>query len=163
MSDQNYTTTFTIEQTPNAVFDAITNPRAWWSVIIEGETDRLGAVFFHHYQDVHRCTLKITELVPGKRVVWHVLANTFNFVKDKSEWIGTDIVFEISRKGDKTQVKFTHVGLVRAYECYGVCSDSWGTYINESLRDLITKGTGQPNPNEPVIATARKMRQEMRD
>ncbi len=44
----------------------------------------------------------------------------------------------------------THVGLVPAYECYGVCSDAWGTYINGSLRNLITKGKGQPNQNEEI-------------
>ena len=34
-----------------------------------------------------------------------------NFVKDKSEWKDTDILFDIAKKGDKTEVRFTHVGL----------------------------------------------------
>ena len=71
-----------------------------------------------------------------------------NFVKDKTEWNGTDIVFEIARKGDKTEVRFTHVGLVPTFECYDGCSGAWGFYINDSLRNLITTGKGQPNPKE---------------
>ena len=62
---------------------------------------------------------KITEFVPGKKVVWHMRGCRINFVKDKTEWNGTDVVFEIARKGNKTELRFTHVGLVPAIECYG--------------------------------------------
>ena len=71
-----------------------------------------------------------------------------NFVKHKTEWKGTDIVFEITKKGDKTELCFTHVGLVPAFECYGACSDAWGFYIKDSLRSLITTGRGEPNQIE---------------
>jgi Activator of Hsp90 ATPase homolog 1-like protein len=145
MKNQNYTTTFSVNETPKEVFVAINNVRGWWSEEIEGRTDKLGTEFDYHYEDVHRCKLKITEFEPGKKIVWHVLDNYFDFTKDKSEWKNTDIVFEIAKKGNKTEVHFTHVGLVPAYECYSVCSDAWGSYIKSSLRNLITKGKGQPN------------------
>ncbi len=160
MSDKDYTTSFSVDQSPEEVFAAINNVRGWWSQAIEGETDKLGAVFYYHYQDVHRCTFKITEFAPGKKVVWHVLANYFNFVKDKTEWTDTDVVFEIARKGDKTEVHFTHVGLRPAYECYEVCSDAWGSYIKSSLRDLITTGKGHPNPIDEIVTRAREMSRE---
>jgi len=160
MSDQNYTTSFAVDESPEEVFRAINNVRGWWSQAIEGDTDKLGAVFYYHYRDVHRCTFKITEFVPGKRVVWHVLQNYFNFIKDKTEWTGTDVVFEIAKKGNKTEVHFTHVGLVPENECYGVCSDAWGSYITGSLRDLITTVEGKPNPIEEIVTRARQMRRE---
>lgn len=155
--NHSYTTSFTVEQSPEEVFAAINNVRGWWSQEIEGDTDRLGAEFKYHYQDVHRCEFKITEFVPDKKVVWHVLDNYFNFIKDRNEWIDTDVVFEIAEKGDQTEVLFTHIGLVPAYECYDICSDAWGSYIRGSLRDLITKGQGQPNPLEAVVSKARQM------
>ena len=155
--NQNYTTTFTVHQTPEEAFAAISNVRGWWSQAIEGDTDSLGAEFKYHYQDVHRCTLQITEFVPGKKVGWHVLDNYFNFTEDKTEWTGTDVVFEIARRADKTEIHFTHVGLVPGYECYGVCSNAWGSYITRSLRNLITTGKGQPNPIEEVVSQARQM------
>ena len=145
VNDQNYTTTFSVDQTPEEVFDAINNVRGWWSEEIEGSTDKLGAEFKFRYKNLHRSTQKITESVPGKKVVWHVLGSHINFVKDKTEWKGTDIVFEIAKKDDKTELRFTHFGLVPALECYGDCSDAWGSYINDSLRSLINTGKGQPD------------------
>src|SRR5216683_2087101 len=148
MKNQNYTTSFTVDQSPKKVFDAITNVRGWWSEEIEGRTDKPGAEFKFHYKDFHRSTQKITELVPGKKVVWHISDARLNFVKNKTEWNGTDIVFEITKKDDKTELRFTHVGLVPTFECYGDCSGAWGFYINDSLRSLITTGKGQPNRKE---------------
>jgi hypothetical protein len=145
MKTKDYSVSFTVDQSPEEVFAAVNNVRGWWSEEIDGSTDELGAQFKFHYKDLHRSTQKITEFVPGKKVVWHVLTGRINFVKDKSEWDGTDVVFEISRKGDKTELRFTHVGLVPTIECYGDCSGAWGFYINDSLRSLITKGKGQPN------------------
>ncbi|HEY1788494.1 MAG TPA: SRPBCC domain-containing protein [Verrucomicrobiae bacterium] len=143
MKGKNYTTAFTVDQSPEEVFDAVNNVRGWWSEEIQGHTDKLGAEFKFHYEDLHHSTHKITEFVPGKKVVWHVPKARINFVKDKAEWDGTDIVFEIGRKGRKTELRFTHVGLVPTIECYDGCSGGWGFYINESLFDLITKGKGQ--------------------
>ena len=59
-----------------------------------------------------------------------------------------DVTFEISSKDDKTEVRFTHVGLVPDYECFENCSSAWGFYVNSSLRSLISTGKG--NPNEKV-------------
>ncbi len=146
---KNFSVTFLVDNTPKEVFDAINNARGWWSKEIEGRTDELGEFKYHH-KDIHRCTIRVAELVPGKKVVWHVVDNYFDFIADKSEWKDTDIVFDIAKKDDKTEVRFTHVGLVPAYECYDVCSDAWSTYIKGSLRNLITTGKGQPNQNEQI-------------
>jgi hypothetical protein len=148
MNEQQFTTTFTVDQTPEEAFAAITNVRGWWSGDIEGSTDKLGEEFTYRYEDVHYSKQKITEVIPGKKVVWLVLDSYLSFAQDKSEWIGTEITFEVSAKGDKTEIRFTHLGLVPEYECFDSCSSAWGFYINGSLRNLITTGTGQPNQTE---------------
>jgi len=140
MSGQNYTTAFKVDQAPEEVFDAINNVRGWWTGAIEGSTDELGAEFTYQYENLHKSTQKITELVPGKKVVWHVTEAEINFVEDKSEWKGTDIVFDITEKDGKTEVRFTHMGLVPAIECYDSCSDAWGYYVKSSLREFIANG-----------------------
>jgi len=148
MTSQSYTTVFTVDQSPEEAFAAINNVRGWWSGNIEGSTDKLGDEWTYRYEDVHYSKQKITELVPGKKVVWLVLDSYLNFVKDKTEWNGSKITFDISKKGNKTEVRFTHVGLIPEYECFDECSNAWGSYINGSLRSLITKGKGEPNPKE---------------
>lgn len=148
MKTESYTISYTVDQSPREVFDAINNVRGWWSGEIDGCTDKLGAEFTYRYQDLHRTTQKITERVPGKKVVWHIADSHIDFVRDKAEWNGTDVVFEIAKKGTKTELRFTHVGLRPAIECYGKCAGAWGFYINESLRNLITSGKGDPNEKE---------------
>ncbi len=154
MNDQDYTTTFTVDHTLEEAFAAITNVRGWWSEDIEGETDTLGAEFTYHFADAHRCKMKLTEVIPGKKVVWLVLDNYFHFTKDTTEWKGTEMTFEIAQKGNQTEIRFSHLGLVPDYECYNVCSNVWGTYINGSLRSLITTGKGQPNSSQQARTDA---------
>lgn len=146
--NHSFTATFTVDQTPEEVFAAINDVRGWWSGEIDGSTDRLDDEFTYRYEDVHYSTQKITDSIPGQRVVWLVLDSYLDFVEDKSEWNGTEVIFEIAKKGDKTELHFTHVGLVPDYQCYGACSSAWSSYINGSLRSLITTGKGQPNEKE---------------
>ena len=145
MKDQNLTITFTVDQSPEEVFDAINNVRGWWSGEIDGATDRLGAEFTYRYKDIHYSKQKITEFVPGKKVVWRVLDSRLDFAQDKNEWNGTDVIFTITPRGKKTEVRFAHLGLVPEFECFDKCSSAWTYYVNGSLRSLITTGKGQPN------------------
>ena len=148
MKTSDYTTTILADQTPEEAYNAIKNFRAWWSEEIEGNTDKINEVFFYHYRDTHLCKLKLIEVVPDKKLVYQVLDNEFTFNQDKTEWINTKLIFQISRDGDKTKIQFTHQGLVPQYECYKVCFDAWNTIINKSLYILITTGKGDPLPLE---------------
>jgi hypothetical protein len=145
MNDQNYTTTFTVDQSPEEVYAAINNVQGWWTGNpgIEGSADKLGDEFIYNYKPYHYSKQKIVELIPAKKVVWQVLESSINFVEDKSEWKGTTITFDISKKGDKTEVRFTHIGLVPNVECFDSCSNGWNTYINGSLRSFITIGVAE--------------------
>ena len=137
MKSQNYSTTFTVDRAPEDVFDAINDVRGWWTGQIEGETDSLGAEFTYVHPKMHYSKQKITEFVPGQRVVWHVTEADLTFVQDKKEWEGTDIIFDITPKNGKTEVRFEHVGLSPDVECYDGCSDAWSYYVNDSLKKYI--------------------------
>ena len=149
MDQQDYTTTLVVDQTPQAVFDAVNNVRGWWSKNdITGESDHLGAefVFRHEYEQfVHNCDMKIVEFVPEKRVVWLVTNSFLNFVKDTEEWTDTRVRFDISRQDGKTRLVFTHEGLVPKSECYDVCTPAWTHYVQSSLAPLIATGAGRPD------------------
>lgn len=148
ISNQNYTITISVDKDISSTFNSIKNFRAWWSEEIEGNTDKLGETFFYHYKDVHLCKLKLIEMIADKKLVYQVIDNEFNFTKDKTEWINTKLIFEVSSEGTKTKIVFTHEGLVPSYECYNVCNDAWTSYIQGSLKNFIETGTGKPNGKE---------------
>lgn len=148
MDNENFTSTIQVDKTPIEAFNAIRNFRGWWSEDIEGNTDQLNETFFYHYKDMHLCKIKLIEMVPGKKLVYLVVANEFSFTKDKTEWVNTKLVFDISTEGKQTKVTFTHEGLVPGYECYNVCHDAWTGFIQKSLKNLIDTGKGEPNPKD---------------
>ena len=161
MQNQNFTTTLLVDQSAKEVFNAVNHVREWWSEEIEGHTNKLNEEFKYHYEDVHRCQVKIVEFVPDKKVVWLVMDNYFKFTEDESEWKGTKIFFEITPKNGKTELRFTHEGLVPQYECYEICRDAWTTYIQKSLYNLITTGKGMPNgKNKPQTENEKKFASE---
>ena len=145
MSTPDFNTTLLVDQTPKQAFNAITDVRGWWSENIEGGTDKLNDEYIYHYQDIHYCKIKLIEVVPDQKVVWLVLDNYFKFTKDKNEWTGTKIVFDISQKDGQTAATFTHEGLVPEYECFEICREAWTNYIKYSLYNLITIGEGEPS------------------
>lgn len=158
MEKQDFTTTLLVDPSPKEAFDAINNVRGWWSEEIEGPTAQLGDEFKYHYEDVHISKMQIIESVPNEKVVWLVKENYFKFTKDKSEWTGTKISFDISPKDGKTQIVFTHIGLVPQYECFPICRDAWTTYIQQSLKSLITTKRGTPNgKDKPQTENEKKL------
>ena len=148
MENQDFTTSFVVDASPHEVYNAINNVRGWWSENIEGPTDQLNQEWLYQYKDVHICKLKVIEMIPDQKVVWKVLNNYFNFTEDKSEWTGDTIIFEITEQDGKTQLRVTQEGLVPEYECYDICSTAWTSYIQGSLKNLITTGLGNPNTKE---------------
>ena len=81
MKKRSFTAIISVDQTPNEAFDAINYVRGWWSGEIEGATDKLGAEFTYRYKDAHRSTQKVTELIPGKKVAWHVSESHLSFLR----------------------------------------------------------------------------------
>lgn len=148
MNNQDLTATIVVDQTPKEAFDAILNIKKWWSENIEGETSKIGDEFTYSAKTLHRCRMKLIEATPDEKIAWEVIENYFSFTKDQTEWIGTKITFDITPEGDKTKIRFTHVGLIPGHECYKVCEGAWTDYITNSLYSLLITGTGYPNSKE---------------
>ncbi|MGC1633207.1 MAG: SRPBCC domain-containing protein [Gelidibacter sp.] len=148
MDTSNYTATITVKENPETAFRAIQNFRGWWSEDIEGPTDQLNETFFYHYKDVHLCKLRLIEDIPYEKLVYKIMDNQFSFIQDKTEWIGSELIFVIEKEDDHTNIKFTHSGLTPKDECFDICEESWNNYIKNSLYKLITTGKGEPNEKE---------------
>src|SRR5215204_2752037 len=124
LHDDSYATKFTVGRNPHEVFSAINDVRGWWEETIAGRTHEVGDGFTHWVPGVHYARIRVTELLPGKRVVWEVLDNWMSFIDDQSEWKGTQIRFDLYPHDGGTEVRFTHVGLTPSDECFDVCRDA---------------------------------------
>lgn len=149
---RSYTTSFTVAQSPEQVFAAIANPRGWWGEGITGGTNKLGEAFVYRHGKIHLSTQTITEFVPAKKIVWTISESHLSFVEKTAEWDGTKVIFEIAKKGDKTELTITHSGLVPQFQCYEGCSGGWNFYLNESLKPFIETGIGEPDPKSKAAA-----------
>jgi hypothetical protein len=142
MTKHDFTTTLLVDQTPKQVFNAINNPQDWWSGEIAGSAGKLNDEFTYRYKDLHFSKQRVVEMIPDQKVVWLVTESQINYAEDKSEWTDSKISFEISEQGNKTQLRFTHLGLVPEIECFESCSNSWSQLIQQSLLSLIITGKG---------------------
>lgn len=145
MSNNSFSLELSFDAAPAVLFDSIRNVRGWWSEQIDGNTCNEGDEFVYEHNDVHRCKMKLVDVIPGKRMVWKVLENYFSFTNDNSEWVGTHIKFNIDRADNKTILRFEHEGLIPSCECYSACEQGWSQYIARSLADLVNTGKGLPN------------------
>jgi hypothetical protein len=146
MEVQDFTMTLSTEKSPKEVFAAVTNVRGWWSAKLIGNSEKQDDEFEFQYEDIHYSTQKLIEVIPNKKVVWLVTDSRLTFLKkDQSEWTDTKISFEISEKGKKTELRFTHFGLVPEIECFEACSKGWSHYVKNSLLKLINTGKGKPH------------------
>ncbi|MET8800645.1 SRPBCC domain-containing protein [Nocardia sp. NPDC004568] len=160
MSNTEYlTATMSVDRTPQEVFAAVTDVRGWWSENIIGATAAAHDEFVFTDDSkyagetaqgkpgIRFARFRLTEVVPGTRVVWQVVDADLTFVDDRTEWTGTRAVFDITATAAGTTLHFAHEGLTAAdSECFEACSRGWTFYITESLPRLITTGTGDPIP-----------------
>ncbi|GAB3002708.1 SRPBCC domain-containing protein [Amycolatopsis acidiphila] len=145
MTEHSFSTTILVDRTTREAFDAIGKVRAWWSECIDGPTAEPGDEFVYDFAGKHRCTIRVTEAVPGRKVAWLVLDNEFDFTRDETEWVGNTMIFDIGGRDGRTEVRFTQQGLVPAYECFDVCATAWSFFVGTSLKNLITTGQGLPS------------------
>jgi hypothetical protein len=104
---------------------------------IKGKSAKPGDEFtFKAGGGVHNTTQKLVELIPGKKIVWSVTKSKLSFLNDPAEWEGTKIRFDLSPDGNRTNITFTHEGLVPEIECYKDCSTGWTGYLDNLKKAL---------------------------
>jgi hypothetical protein len=141
-----YACSFTLKAPGKEIFNCITSRLSdWWTTDIEGSTKKSGDIFTVHFGTTYK-TMKVTDLIPHETIVWKCLDSHIDLarLKDKNEWKGTKIVWEIYTESDSTKITMTHVGLNPDIECFDECQKGWEFFLHESLYKLLTTGKGQP-------------------
>jgi uncharacterized protein YndB with AHSA1/START domain len=125
---------------PMRVFEALSTVggiRNWWSSDAQGEAGQGGAFQFR------RNRLEVLQAEPGL-VKWR-------YSGPAEDWVGTEIVFRLEWRDGQTFVLFSHKGWREPNEFMHHCSTKWATFLL-SLKDLVEKGEGRPEPRDTKIA-----------
>lgn len=141
---QDYHSSFTTPAAPAEAFKKIEDVSGWWARQFEGSASKPGDVFTVRFDAGDWYTIKIAEVVPGRRIVWDVIGSEQLWHEDHDEWTGTQIIWEVSPEGTGSQVTMTHLGLTPAFECYDNCKLGWDYLVSQSLRKYLNEGAGLP-------------------
>jgi len=150
MEQQDYTCRIEAGITAQEAFQGINEVSLWWATNFEGNSKQINDVFTVHFGETFG-TFRIIELVPDKKIVWLCEDCYLDLLKNKQEWKGHKIVWEISAKKAATEIFMTHVGLVPGIECYNDCVKGWDFYLKESLQGFLTRQKGAPGTG--IMAT----------
>lgn len=144
MKNQDYHSRITTHSTPEEAFEKISRVSEWWAKDFEGKSEEPHGVFTVRFQNGDRYTLKVSEMIPNKKIIWEVIDCYQGWHNDHTEWVGTTIVWEVFPRTEGSEVQMTHVGLVPAFECFDTCSLGWKYLMEKSLLNLLNSSKGMP-------------------
>jgi hypothetical protein len=142
-----YHTDIEVNCSAQMAFDAICRVSAWWTENTSGSTVNLNDEFTVRFGETYS-VFKIIEVVPARKLVWHVLDCNLHWMNDKKEWKDTKILWQVSDSGDGSRISMTHIGLNNGIECFEDCTKGWNHYVTVSLFKLIEEGKGEPDHKE---------------
>lgn len=125
---------------PVRVFEALTTVegiRGWWISETSGEATEGGQFRFG------RSCLDVIHADPSL-VTWR-------YSGPAEDWVGTEIKFRLEWRDGQTFVLFSHEGWREPNEFMHHCSTKWATFLL-SLKDLVERGEGRPDPRDVKIA-----------
>jgi hypothetical protein len=143
MQKQDFNLTINVKASPADAMEKINQVNQWWAKNVKGKADKRGDKFTVDFGKTF-VDFQISELIPEKKVVWKVTDCNLHWINNKKEWKDTEVVFELMKKNNSTQIEFTHVGLVPQFECYRNCEAGWTEHVTVSLVKLINEGKGNP-------------------
>ena len=130
----------TITASPLDVFWALTEQERlamWWTrdTRAKPEVGSIAEFGFNERAVVFR--MQITALETDKRVAWHCLGNS-------QEWVDTNLSFDLSQSNEGTALRFAHSDWKSTDGTFAVCSYDWANYLR-SLKLYLETGAGMPH------------------
>ena len=143
---KDYQKSFSVNKPVSEVYTAITQHIAdWWSNDLTGASAQPGDSFNIAFNNTRK-TFQIAEAIPNDRVVWKCVKAHIDMasLSNKSEWVGTTLIWTFTPNGHVTTLNFLHEGLNQSFECYDVCESGWDYFLT-SLQVYLETGKGTPH------------------
>jgi uncharacterized protein YndB with AHSA1/START domain len=130
-----------------AALSTIDGLAGWWTKNTAGTSKVGGTIEFRFHSPsgelLGSMGMEVLKLESNKQVHWRCKSGP-------PEWIGTDIVFDLSEEEPYTVVLFGHKNWREPGEIMAHCSMKWATFLL-SLKELVETGQGKPAPNDVKI------------
>lgn len=142
----NYQSTTLIHADAAIVYKALTHDIArWWSEDFEGSGKTHGGTFTVRFGGNIYKVFAVEALETDTRVVWLVTDSVIDIpeLQNRTEWVGTRIIWSIQADGLATLLNLVHEGLTPEVECYHICQAGWAQFV-ASLKAFAETGTGTP-------------------
>lgn len=133
-----------VPATAAQAFEAICRVADWWVEDFTGSSRSVGDRFQVRFDDRHWTECRIADMTLGQRIVWEVTDSHLEWLDNKTEWTGTEIIWVVQERDGSAKVTLTHKGLEPEAECFAACQKGWAYFVSESLARLITEGKGRP-------------------
>lgn len=145
MKNNDFSSSISAKISAGDAIQKISNLPEWWGVTFSGNTGKQDDKFVIKMGEDAFFNFTVTELTPGKRVVWQVNDCHMPWFRNKKEWAGTRLIFDVHENNGVTTVNFKHEGLTPDVECYKDCEKGWTHWIQKSLFSYFTTGKGDFN------------------
>lgn len=149
MESFNYTIHLELEAIPKTIFQCIGKVQNWWAGHTKGDSENLGSVFTVYFGSTFS-KFEIIHFHEFEKIIWTVKDSNLNWLVNKQEWNGTQVVWNIRDMGSHFRLEMIHLGINPEVECFDQCSRGWNFYIGESLRQLILSGKGLPDTPQTI-------------
>ncbi|HEY4325411.1 MAG TPA: SRPBCC domain-containing protein [Mucilaginibacter sp.] len=143
MEKNDFNISITTKISADEAIKKISKVPEWWGIAFSGSAEKQNDQFTVKMGGDSFFNFTVTELIPGKRVVWLVNDCYMPWYSDKKEWAGTKLIFDLSEDNGVTTLKFTHEGLTPNVECYKDCEPGWTHWIKTSLFSYFNTGEGK--------------------
>ena len=142
MAKNDFTSSISAKISAAEAIKKISNVPGWWGVSFTGNSEKQGDTFIIKMGGESFFNFTVTELVPGKKLVWLITDCNMPWYTNKKEWASTRLIFDLDEKNGETTITFTHEGLTPDIECYKDCEPGWTHWIKTSLFSYLTTGQG---------------------
>jgi uncharacterized protein YndB with AHSA1/START domain len=139
-----------IKSSANEVYKALSTIEGlgnWWTEEVEGDEQVGGKIEFTFRSETAdikgKMVMQVLDLSPQNSVRWRC-------VDGPTEWIGTEITFDLSQQDGQIIIIFGHRKWREAIEFMAHCSMKWAVFLL-SLREYIQTGKGKPSPHDLKI------------